>query len=126
MLPQFDAILKVSSLMEDKMQKWEYATIQLVGDFDAAEVKVIIYRREEREEPEPERAGLNTVLAELGDEGWELVTMNRLTKSQITNLLKRPFEDEPKEMSKEEIWEDMSEETKENIRRIITASETEE
>ena len=85
------------------MQKWEYATIQLVGDFDASEVKVIIYRREEREEPEPERAGLNTVLTELGDEGWELVTMNRLTKSQITGLLKRPVEDETKEMSKEGI-----------------------
>jgi hypothetical protein len=112
--------------MEDKMQKWEYATIQLVGDFDASEVKVIIYRREEREEPEPERAGLNTVLAELGNEGWELVTMNRLTKSQITILLKRPVESEIKEISKEEIWEDMSEETKEYIRRIITESETEE
>lgn len=87
------------------MQKWEYATVRFEGDIEAVDAKVVIHRGRELEERDPKRAGLPNVLAELGDEGWEAITMTHLTKRLITILFKRPLEPETKENNSEKFWE---------------------
>jgi hypothetical protein len=80
------------------MQKWEYCEIEVVigGPLSGTKAEVTYFKKDR----DVEQTGkLGPLLAELGEEGWELVAASARTetglggKHKINYILKRPMED---------------------------------
>jgi hypothetical protein len=72
------------------MQKWEYCEV----DFDGSETFIWMYDQVGDYIDKPIRQKrMGIVLAQLGDQGWEIISAWWRSKKEVTYILKRPKEE---------------------------------
>jgi hypothetical protein len=72
------------------MQKWEYCEV----DFDGSETFIWMYDQVGDYIDKPIRQKrMGIVLAQLGDEGWEIISAWWRSKKEVTYILKRSKEE---------------------------------
>jgi hypothetical protein len=72
------------------MQKWEYCEV----DFDGSETFIWMYDQVGDYIDKPIRQKrMGIVLAQLGDQGWEIISAWWRSKKEVPYILKRPKEE---------------------------------
>lgn len=109
------------------MAKWEVCLITHTASNNPDKVRAKVeYSTGERRAPEGKDASLATLLANHYDEGWEFVASATTSVEETTYWVMRrphrPTAEEAKAESEENsrrLWEDMSPEAKESIRKLL-------
>ena len=73
------------------MQKWEYAELEVTlgGANSGSKGVVHMYRSDGNHESKNDKPGI--LFAQLGEQGWELTTMQGLTGTRFIYIFKRPI-----------------------------------